>query len=192
MKTSLATACCMALLLLPACASAGDESSGDNPSSIQTSPVASASTGSPTGGSGNSYVDGGRLAAQINFSIAGIMLSPPSPTQLPTVSEATLPALCGQVFECPEAAGVPTIFLALITTDDGGAIQADGSVTPNASNTLGWVMRWEGVPCSPGGGGSSDSTQSQSPTTSCTFIAMVDAASGRPLGSSQTNEQVSW
>ncbi len=132
------------------------------------------------------FVDGGRQKTVENFPALGIKLEPPLPSQLPKLTELAAYNLCGTpALECG-GPGTPTVAFALMTTDNGGAVNKDATVTPLAVKRPAFVLRWPSTPCTPVGGARRTVTTSTA-VTSCLFISLVDAVTGKALGSAQTN-----
>jgi hypothetical protein len=127
----------------------------------------------------------GLLDHSLDFPVLGVELSPPALGTVARVDWTAAYGSCSDAASCPAGTVAPTIFLALATTDNGGKIESDGSVTRTLSDRLTYVLRWDNIQCSPSGHIPGDTS---SPTvTTCVWITLVDANTGAFLGGGQTN-----
>jgi hypothetical protein len=103
---------------------------------------------------------------------------------VPTVGAAAAYASCrtDQLARCATDKG-PTITLALVSTDVGGRVRADGSVRRVLDGSPAWILTWAGLTCFPVSGGPAVSSAAPEAASAaaypCTRTSLVDATSGR-------------
>lgn len=94
----------------------------------------------------------------------------------------SLLSMCRTVANCGVGDAGPTISLALITTPGSGTARADGTLVPDMTKTLGYVMVWENQTCMPRrqlpSAGTTQTDQTALPSD-CTRITVIEDVSGR-------------
>ena len=133
-------------------------------------------------------VDGGRQHTEEVLTAFEVTLDPPDRSVIPKLDGQAAYLVCVEKLSCPST-GVraPKVTSALITTNNGGIIADHTSVTPLAVKLPGYVLQWQGIPCAPAGG-SSVTESAASVLTTCTWIGLIDAMTGKALGSGQTSD----
>jgi hypothetical protein len=71
--------------------------------------------------------------------------------------------------------------LAVVSSPNGSRINADATLTPTISNELAYVIVWPSVACIAVGPAGVHQTE-----TTCLFVSLVDATTGKFLGAGQT------
>ena len=127
----------------------------------------------------------GATTATVTLPTLGVTLAAP---QADAAKRLTLTAdqayaHCATDLACPVMATGPSITLSRITTTNGGALPASGRGVPSTVSGLAYVLQWRGVPCI----ASAVPGKAAPKPTTCLWVALVDATTGRSLGSGQTN-----
>jgi hypothetical protein len=159
------------LLAVAGCAAAGRPAGGTATSQAPNASAVAAPSGflPPTSAS--------RLGAPEHLANADVDLNVPSAAQAPTLSFSQAYAQCGTAEVSCVRGLAPTIILALVTTPNAGADNADGSTQPLLNRRLAYVLTWTNVPCVPVG-----AVVGATPTPQkCTVNDFIDAATGKFL-----------
>jgi hypothetical protein len=134
---------------------------------------------------------GGALVQSVNFAHLGVQLDPPPASVSPRISWQSANGLCAShLAVCGDYNIAPHITLALVSTDNGATINPDGSLTRTVNNELTYVMTWSALPCGPYAGGPyipPGIVRPTPPATSCFFMTLVDANTGKFLGAGQSS-----
>lgn len=127
----------------------------------------------------------GASQATVTLPTLGVTLAAPGPDAAKrlTLTADQAYAHCATDLACPVMATGPSIMLSRITTTNGGALPASGGGVPSTVSGLAYVLQWRGVPCI----ASAVPGKAAPKPTTCLWIALVDATTGRSLGSGQTN-----
>lgn len=146
-------------------------------------------------GASFSVANADALTAPVSYE--SLQLAVPSQADIATAAAETTPQAALDVctenaYVCPVNSGTATIQLALATTDSGGTINPDGTITRAVDNRLVYALTWQNAQCPKHSGAvqpKGASVLPQIPTT-CTAIVLVDAASGKSLGMLQVQTPV--
>jgi len=118
-----------------------------------------------------------------------LQLAVPSQADVATASAETTPQaalnVCSQVgYECPIDSGTASIELARATTDSGGRINNDGTITRLIDHRLVYALTWQNANCPiMGGAPAKGATTTTLPEVrTCTAVVLVDVAAGKSLG----------
>lgn len=123
-----------------------------------------------------------RVATTERWGDGEVIVVPPDPSDIPSVSTEDAVATCDSGSACGSIDALPAIRLGRATTTDAGTVGADGSLrAPIMEDTLVFEMIWTGEPCLPVGGTSIRAPGTTPNPESCTTIAWVDATTGEPL-----------
>lgn len=133
-------------------------------------------------------VSGGRLAAAANGLGGNLVdLRPPPSTLVPQVTALAAYASCLTDVHAHCATDVgPSMVFALVSTDTGGHVNADGSVTRVLNGSPTWVLTWTGLTCTRVSGGPPVAGPSQAAIGNpdsldypCIRRSLVDATTGK-------------
>lgn len=172
----------VAVLTTAACAgTASSPGTGSQPTAGATSGSSVTVPGLPTA----QYT--GPLLHSQDFPVLGISLAPPG-TAKPQIDPASAYAKCEGALACPHSGSGPTITFARVTTQIGATVANSTSANQaprSPVKALAYALRWKLGTCVPAGRTPGD-TSAPTPST-CIWIGLVDATSGRILGSGNTN-----
>ena len=131
-------------------------------------------------------VSSGALTAPVDYKT--LTLAVPSQADIASAAtlapSAALNVCAANAYTCPTDSGTATIQLARASTDSGGTLNADGSVTRAINNRLVYVLTWANANCPAHGGAVQPEGAVVAPPVArtCTAVVLVDAASGKGLG----------
>lgn len=170
------------LILVALMAAAGANTVGarsvESAMPISASAPVEVSEGFPT----TAAVDYVRVATTEKWGDVAVIVVPPSPGDVPSVSTEVAVATCNNGSACGSIDQLPAIRLGRATTAEAGTLNADGSLkTPVMDDTLVFEMIWTGEQCLPVVGTSTRAPDTTLHYFSCTTIAWVDATTGEAL-----------
>jgi ABC-type transport system substrate-binding protein len=172
----------IAVLALAACA---DQTNGARSVAAPSGSAVSVYTpGSPV--SWPPATDMGALNHSIIYSAMQLSLTPPGAGDTPAIDAASAYGACKVDAACPTGGSGPDIVLALASSPLGGSVASDGSTQPKLQDTLAYVLTWNDVPCVGSGPGNPKYSTATAVST-CIWVAVIDANTGKSLESTDTN-----